>query len=319
MTLSFRKPTRNSVTKTVFRPALTWSGIALFACVAWNLGLRTQVGPALVSSAFPVTLAVARLIYETRWRRWLHQALSVCIPACTVMLFCETLTIGRGSLAVEPIARICILLEKIAEFLCENAIVTVTGLTTLVCSFRTSGPVAERKSFVVTTVVILLSTLSVTAFCAFAYYAMLSILASEATSAPIAKDSYGSIGSLSTARHWTPKTGQVAVDCGWPGIGRIPANLQDKERAPRSFRATILGPTTSSQRGNVNRLQCDPFGAQSNSAMNPSAIPAVRSWSSPSMARLRLASIVRSATVFLAESFRWYRCGRGLLLPRWTD
>jgi hypothetical protein len=170
MTLSFRKPTWNLITKTVFWPALTWSGIALFACVVWSLGLSTKVGPALVSSAFPITLAVTRLIYEARWRRWLHHALSVGVPVCTLMHFCETFTIVPVSLPVEPIARICNILEGIAEFLCENAIVTVTGLTTLMCSYRTSGPVAERKSFVATTVVILLSTFSVTAVCAFAYY-----------------------------------------------------------------------------------------------------------------------------------------------------
>jgi hypothetical protein len=72
-------------------------------------------------------------------------------------------------------------------------------------------------------------------------------------------------------------------------------------------------------RGGCGGLLCrrgEPATASPNSCMNPTPIHAEKLCLSPAVASLRLASIIRPATVFLSNGYRCYCCGRGLCKSR---
>lgn len=148
--------------------------LGLYANLLWDLGPRTSFGRALIGTALPLLMLGAKLGNPSQWRRSLCQMLSFCIPACTLILFLALLP-PRGDVPADPIEKLVLILDGLAEFLRENAITTAIGLLVLVAAYRPSPPKAEGKAFRATVLVAGLALLSVSTFCALTAFCLRSL------------------------------------------------------------------------------------------------------------------------------------------------
>jgi hypothetical protein len=76
----------------------------------------------------------------------------------------------------DPIEKLAVVLDALAEFLRENAITTAAGLLTLLAAHRCSPSKAEGKAFRATIVVTGLALLSVSTFCSLTALCLLRLM-----------------------------------------------------------------------------------------------------------------------------------------------
>jgi hypothetical protein len=177
--VSFRRATWDSIFKKDILPATVWIGLGLFAYLAWSLGPRSTVGPVLACAVFPLLAVAARLMNGRRWRLVLQKWLPVYALSCTRALFLESFTFygssGDGS-AIDHFQKLMDVLERIAGFLIQNSFCTAVVLLTLLSSFRFGGSTSERRSFLVCTVVIWMSMVSIGVVCACDFHAVMTLI-----------------------------------------------------------------------------------------------------------------------------------------------
>ncbi|HET9930791.1 MAG TPA: hypothetical protein VFQ35_08895 [Polyangiaceae bacterium] len=162
---AFRAITKTPRTTRFLCSTCLWAALTLLAYAMWQLGPRTSLGRSLVGLVVPLLTLPAALNGRKRWRASLAATLSFCIPACTLRLFVDFLYVGTAHTSGDPVERLCVLLEAVAEFLRENAVTTAIGVLTLFCCFRPNWAPRDRRAFVSATIVFLLATLSVTVTC----------------------------------------------------------------------------------------------------------------------------------------------------------
>jgi hypothetical protein len=171
----FRAGAYRLVVNRVIRLGLLWGALSLYVNLLWGLGPRTPFGHALIATAFPLLIAGVKVGNRSWWRLSLCHALSLCIPACTLFLFL-TLLPPRGDMPADPIEKIAVVLDALAEFLRENAITTAAGLLALLAAHRPSPSKAEGQAFRATIVVTGLALLSVSTFCALTALCLLRLM-----------------------------------------------------------------------------------------------------------------------------------------------
>jgi hypothetical protein len=155
--------------------ALVPGAIALLAYAGWTFGARIALGRAVIGLVFPLLFIEARFRRGARWRQSLSVTLSLSVLVCTFLLLNELRYLGTVNVSLAPTEKLCVVLEAIAELLCQNAITTSLGLLALLFAYRPSSPPTERNAFRTSATAILLALLSVTTFCAFVLYAVTSM------------------------------------------------------------------------------------------------------------------------------------------------